>query len=66
MEFDIDLKNLPQSARLCLLLHGVWANPLKVPLSLSLSLSLSYFRHPIGFCLKPFLSLLNGEGQEEE
>jgi hypothetical protein len=26
----MDLKNLPQSARLCLLLHGVWANPLKV------------------------------------
>lgn len=30
MEFDFDLRNIPQSARLCLLLHGVWANPMKV------------------------------------
>lgn len=30
LEFELDLKNIPRSSRLCLLLHGVWGNPLKV------------------------------------
>lgn len=31
LEFDeMILKNLPRNARLCLSLHGVWANPLRV------------------------------------
>lgn len=30
IEFEIDIKDLPRSARLCFLLHGVWANPVKI------------------------------------
>lgn len=30
IEFDINIKDVPRDARLCLSLHGVWANPLKV------------------------------------
>lgn len=30
LEFDICLKDLPRNARLCISIHGVWANPLKI------------------------------------
>eukprot|EP00730_Choanoeca_flexa_P008408 TRINITY_DN12483_c0_g1_i4.p1 TRINITY_DN12483_c0_g1~~TRINITY_DN12483_c0_g1_i4.p1 ORF type:complete len:1013 (+),score=316.78 TRINITY_DN12483_c0_g1_i4:28-3066(+) len=30
IEFDLSIKDIPRDARLCLSLHGVWANPLKV------------------------------------
>ena len=30
LEFEISLKDLPRNARLCLSIHGVWANPLKL------------------------------------
>lgn len=30
LEFNIKLKDLPRNAKLCLSLHGVWANPSKL------------------------------------
>ncbi len=50
LEFNLQLKDIPRNARLCLSLHGVWANPLKVPYAFSLLLDTRLCIHITSVC----------------